>query len=230
MCDEHTRATLDFMLRFGTFLLWTAVAVALAGPVCLIIGLLLRGGPASLVTYQSLTAGLATVFVGGLALTGVLTTIAANARQRMEAVTSERRQVAAAFIGEIKTILHELSAPSLHEKLRALAAATDHPGPPAPVETVRISSDFTTFYRANAKEVGKFAAPMPEELTHFYGLFLSIKANLDNLFESLSRDVRLGGMTREQIHAATVDCLYLIEEARELGRSLEKRLGAVRDS
>lgn len=37
-------------------------------------------------------------------------------------------------------------------------------------------------------------------------------------------------MTREQIIAASADCLDLIQEARQLGQSLVARLSTVRDA
>lgn len=220
------------MHRLGTFLLSAAVCVALGVPL-LVVAALLHGTTVpwliTLMQYQSLTAALATLFTGGLALAGVLATVSANRRQRVEDAETERRRIAAAFIGEINVILRELRDEQLVPTLENTRTRLDREPMGALLPVVRLTADFTIFYRGNSKEVGRFAAPLPEDLTRFYGLFVSIKAKLEHIWASLTPGAP-DAMTREMASIAVGNTIKEIKEALQLGDALVSKLTAARDA
>jgi len=204
-----------------------------------------------LARYQALAGALIALNAASIGMIGVLLTIrtqrlnverqlAAQRREQDRARELARKQVAAAFIGEIATVIQELR----HEWVRpALVSAVSQMqsgmGPRA-VTTVRIGGEFARYYNSDPGNVGLFPNPIPENLTRFYSRFEAIKLELDRysdltegIWRTLSSQAAVAPipqMTTDQVIRLLRSVLENIDTCLQLGPALTRELEAIRDT
>jgi hypothetical protein len=204
--------------------------------------------PEELQHFQALAGGLVALFAASLGVVGVALTIRAqrlNVDRQLDAQRKEqdrarglaRRQVAAAFIGEIAVLVeelqHEMVRPVLTTALRNIESGAG----PVPVTTVRIGGKFGRYFDSNPGNVGLFPNPVPENLTRFYSRFEAIKLDLDRYSDfaegfarAPSSGVFSGGMTPQQVIDLLHTVLRQIDFCIGSGSALIKELELFRDS
>lgn len=220
----------------GLFLLWRTYPTA---------------WPEELQHFQALAGAFVALFAASLGIVGVVLTIRTqrlNVDRQLDAQRKEqgrarglsRRQVAAAFIGEITVLVeelqHEMVRPALTTALRAVEGGSG----PVPVTTVRMGGKLGRYFDSNPGNVGLFPNPVPENLTRFYSRFEAIELDLDRYSEFAEAVARAlssphgepvsGGMTPEQVIYLLRTVLKHIEFCLGFGSALIKDLELIRDA
>jgi hypothetical protein len=203
--------------------------------------------------YQSVVGGLFTLFAGGLALVGVLITVTVQkqnvdrqlAEQRAQfdhelrerraiedrAEAMRRRQVASAFVGEIAVIISAFRGQDWRQvaqkALDDLKGARDAGAPTVRLMVSRPTADYATFFRANAREVGQFPQPIPQNLLMFYGIYTQLQDNLMEISRASDEDFK--HMELPSVEHALKDQLQQLDSLQGLGAALIPELQKVAD-
>jgi hypothetical protein len=174
--------------------------------------------------YQALIGGVFVFLAAAVALIGIYEQIGAERVQQLEIQDRRRHQIAAAFIGDISSIMAEVNSDAetknLDITLKALQTSAD-----------KIASKFLVrfeyLYKSNASDMGLFNAPVPEWITSFYNTYFNLIAHNDVLVETAEKEN--SSISRPYLFDVAKEEVNLIRHTYLLGCALLDMLTDIRD-
>jgi hypothetical protein len=204
--------------------------------------------------YQSLASSMVAIVAAVVALCSVWLTIRVQTenvtrqlawqQQQLERDIAERRsledrrqaillrQVASGFVSEINIIMSAFGDEWQRVAEKAIvdvgeAKRAHEANGLASVKLVisRPAADFTSFFRANVREVGQFPQPLPQDMLTFYGIYVQLQDNLGHISRAADEDFR--HMETSSLEAALRMQLQQLNNLRAIGVNLIPQLQRV---